>query len=183
MIKTTNMSSDTIPRTANLLPCKQWWKVCFLYGDQEKYYRQVYGKAASQRLAMSQNKNIINFPTKQKIQMEIEPKRKTKNMSFDKSRKISPPTSGDELKINSRVTVLDDPFLFGKDDVELSNDSGITESYSDSFIPNNELCKEFELSESELRNLHLSRGRRGFSGINNKTRSPCGLIDDFTAAE
>lgn len=181
MIKTTNMSSDTIPRTANLLPCKQWWKVCFLYGDQEKYYRQVYGKAASQRLAMSQNKNIINFPTKEK--MEIEPKRKTKNMSFDKSRKISPPTSGDELQINSRVTILDDPFLFGKDDVDLSNDSGITESITDSFIPNNELCKEFELSESELRNLHLSRGRRGFSGINKNTRSPCGLIDDLTAKE
>lgn len=175
MIKAANMSSDTIPRTANLLPCKQWWKVCFLYGDQEKYYRQVYGKAASQRLAMSQHKKIINFPTQ-----EIEPRRKTKNMSFDKSRKISPPTSGDELKINSRVTVLDDPFLFGKDDVDLSNDSGITEI--DSFLPN-ELCKEFELSESELRNLHLSRGRRGFSGINNNTRSPCGLIDDFTATE
>ncbi|XP_037954429.1 protein prickle [Teleopsis dalmanni] len=42
-----------VPRTANLLACKQWWRVCFLYGDQQKYYRQVYGKAAAQRLALS----------------------------------------------------------------------------------------------------------------------------------
>lgn len=24
--------------------CKQWWKVCWMYGDQEKYYRQLYGR-------------------------------------------------------------------------------------------------------------------------------------------
>lgn len=42
-----------VPRTANLLACKQWWRVCFLYGDQQKYYRQVYSKAAAQRLALS----------------------------------------------------------------------------------------------------------------------------------
>lgn len=30
--------------TANVLMCKQWWKVCWMYGDQEKYYRQLYGK-------------------------------------------------------------------------------------------------------------------------------------------
>lgn len=53
-----NMSSSIepvplVPRTANLLACKQWWRVCFLYGDQQKYYRQVYSKAAAQRLALS----------------------------------------------------------------------------------------------------------------------------------
>ncbi|XP_054739343.1 protein prickle [Anastrepha obliqua] len=53
-----NMSSSiepvpVVPRTANLLACKQWWRVCFLYGDQQKYYRQVYSKAAAQRLALS----------------------------------------------------------------------------------------------------------------------------------
>jgi hypothetical protein len=24
--------------------CKQWWNFCFVYGDQTKYYRQLYGK-------------------------------------------------------------------------------------------------------------------------------------------
>ncbi|KAJ1524473.1 hypothetical protein ONE63_010969 [Megalurothrips usitatus] len=25
--------------------CRQWWRVCWIYGDQEKYYRQLYGAA------------------------------------------------------------------------------------------------------------------------------------------
>lgn len=33
--------------TANVLMCKQWWKVCWMYGDQEKYYRQLYAKKAT----------------------------------------------------------------------------------------------------------------------------------------
>jgi hypothetical protein len=28
------------PRTM----CKQWWNLCLVYGDQTKYYRQLYGK-------------------------------------------------------------------------------------------------------------------------------------------
>lgn len=32
---------------ANVLMCKQWWKVCWMYGDQEKYYRQLYAKRAT----------------------------------------------------------------------------------------------------------------------------------------
>uniref|UniRef100_A0A182P9V8 Protein prickle n=1 Tax=Anopheles epiroticus TaxID=199890 RepID=A0A182P9V8_9DIPT len=39
---------------------KQWWKVCFLYGgNQDKYYRQIYGKAASERLAAASAKQMI----------------------------------------------------------------------------------------------------------------------------
>lgn len=30
--------------SANIMMCKQWWRVCWLYGDQEKYYRQLYGR-------------------------------------------------------------------------------------------------------------------------------------------
>lgn len=26
------------------LMCKQWWRVCWMYGDQEKFYRQLYGR-------------------------------------------------------------------------------------------------------------------------------------------
>lgn len=40
-------------QTDSLLACKRWWKVCFLHGDQEKYYRQIYSQAASQRIAIS----------------------------------------------------------------------------------------------------------------------------------
>lgn len=28
---------------SNVLMCRQWWKVCWIYGDQEKYYRYLYG--------------------------------------------------------------------------------------------------------------------------------------------
>uniref|UniRef100_A0A182SQT3 Uncharacterized protein n=1 Tax=Anopheles maculatus TaxID=74869 RepID=A0A182SQT3_9DIPT len=43
---------------------KQWWKVCFLYGgNQEKYYRQIYGKAASERLAAASAKQMTSEGT------------------------------------------------------------------------------------------------------------------------
>uniref|UniRef100_A0A8W7P6T5 Protein prickle n=1 Tax=Anopheles coluzzii TaxID=1518534 RepID=A0A8W7P6T5_ANOCL len=43
---------------------KQWWKVCFLYGgNQEKYYRQIYGKAASERLAAASAKQMATTTT------------------------------------------------------------------------------------------------------------------------
>lgn len=29
---------------AHLLAHRQWWKVCWVYGDQQKYYRQLYGR-------------------------------------------------------------------------------------------------------------------------------------------
>lgn len=43
--------------TANILMCKQWWKVCWMYGDQEKYYRQLYGK----RKLNNMNHTFLNF--------------------------------------------------------------------------------------------------------------------------
>ncbi|XP_052755714.1 protein espinas-like [Galleria mellonella] len=43
--------------SANILMCKQWWKVCWMHGDQEKYYRQLYGKRKINNL----NTNFINF--------------------------------------------------------------------------------------------------------------------------
>lgn len=55
-----SVQTDSMPKTANLLACKQWWKVCFLHGNQEKYYRQIYGRAAAQRLAGYQNNNNNN---------------------------------------------------------------------------------------------------------------------------
>lgn len=35
--------------SANILMCRQWWKVCWMYGDQEKYYRQLYGRRKTHR--------------------------------------------------------------------------------------------------------------------------------------
>lgn len=43
--------------SANILMCKQWWKVCWMYGDQEKYYRQLYGRRKMNNI----NTNFINF--------------------------------------------------------------------------------------------------------------------------
>ncbi|XP_018320218.1 protein prickle isoform X2 [Agrilus planipennis] len=40
---------DNVSSSANVLMCKQWWKVCWMYGDQEKYYRQLYGKKKQQQ--------------------------------------------------------------------------------------------------------------------------------------
>nr|CAH7762005.1 unnamed protein product [Callosobruchus chinensis] len=40
----TAVKRENASASANVLMCKQWWKVCWMYGDQEKYYRQLYGK-------------------------------------------------------------------------------------------------------------------------------------------
>lgn len=57
-MKSATMSNNALKRentsaSANVLMCKQWWKVCWMYGDQEKYYRQLYGKR-------NNNKNVNN---------------------------------------------------------------------------------------------------------------------------
>lgn len=158
------MASDIQPRTANLLACKQWWKVCFLYGDQEKYYRQVYGRAASQRLALSTtsstggineacnshndnisnsgelkrnanpNKEILLFPHKNHKGILIKNphlRKRLSSPSFGEERSLnreqrerSSDRVIDRTEPNSRVTVLDDPFLLGRTP-NLSKDSGI----------------------------------------------------------
>ena len=32
------------PDATNILMCKQWWKACWVHGDQYKHYRQLYSK-------------------------------------------------------------------------------------------------------------------------------------------
>ncbi|CAH0394990.1 unnamed protein product [Bemisia tabaci] len=39
--------------SSNILMCRQWWKVCWIYGDQEKYYRQLYARRPSNQGAFS----------------------------------------------------------------------------------------------------------------------------------
>jgi hypothetical protein len=98
---------DSMPKMANLRACKQWWKVCFLHGDQQKYYRQIYGHAASQRLANYQNNN-------------------NSNNTNDKNSKIIFPikfySANDTQRIQkSSDTISKDPFLA----TENGSDSGI----------------------------------------------------------
>lgn len=148
---TSTSTMEGIPQQANLLACKQWWKVCFLYGDQEKYYRQVYGKAASQRLAMSSNhqedtqpsessastttttddkRPFVTLPTLFPMKHPSRRRSKTHSTSSDrhqqKQANIIHHSKPDIIQPNSKVTVLDDPFLFGVNEyANLSEDSGI----------------------------------------------------------
>lgn len=87
------------PKTANLLACKQWWKVCFLHGNQEKYYRQIYSRAAAQRRLANYgfddidgDKSRVDFPTKLIHE----------NDTF-------------KIKENLAISMHDDLFLFGVD--------------------------------------------------------------------
>lgn len=166
-----------VPRTANLLACKQWWKVCFLYGDQEKYYRQVYGKAASQRIALSSNSSPKNETKEQQSSNSIlltEPRRKLK-IPFERRNNNVILQENDKPNFNSRITVLDDPFLFGIDDENLSKDSGIVPDTSrnhktsdliechqiDGYLSSARDINDLLLSEDELKILHLNKSRRG----------------------
>lgn len=210
----TDMSTatDGIPRTANLLACKQWWKVCFLYGDQEKYYRQIYGKAASQRLALSNqqsdtqstqsNATDATDDKKQTILPTLFPlKQPSRRRSKIQTNGQRPSVNrGESIKPNSKVTVLDDPFLFGLNEhANLSEDSGIdnaafentttnvrrcsTKSYSE-----RELCNDLKINEDDLKNLHLSRNRNGLFHQKNQSFSFSEVnvnekVDDITTLD
>ncbi|GAB0089693.1 hypothetical protein DMENIID0001_042790 [Sergentomyia squamirostris] len=145
-------NSPAIPRTANLLACRQWWKVCFLYGDQDKYYRQVYGKAASKRLAMSAARQMESgSPNTTNDPDVIFPCRSHRGILITKKK-----PEAEETKPNSRVTILDDPFLLGLDPVPNGNQS------RDSGISTAEIQHDLKISEEELKKLQLSRSRTGY---------------------
>ncbi|XP_030753347.1 protein espinas-like isoform X2 [Sitophilus oryzae] len=87
--------------TANVLMCKQWWKVCWMYGDQEKYYRQLYGKqkaGESQRNLFPKNVDLEKSESKQyfsqpnnKIEDIYRNQRFTSDEgAFQSSRNVSP---------------------------------------------------------------------------------------------
>lgn len=135
MFKQQDTENSVQPRTANLLACRQWWKVCFLHGDQEKYYRQVYGRAAAQRLALAQQSTggqttaplsiqTVIYPTKQlhPVVLNGSP---PKTIESRKRHRQSSHLIKEPIIPHSRVTVLDDPFLFGIDNDGCGSDSGI----------------------------------------------------------
>jgi hypothetical protein len=115
MILTRN---DSVPKTANLLACKKWWKVCFPHGDQEKYYRQIYGRAAAQRLASVQKDDEMDkssslrviFPTKRHRPVMID-------SEFRDNRIV---------RAKSIINILKDPFSYEINHVnENGSDSGV----------------------------------------------------------
>lgn len=72
-IKMILKQQNSMPKTANLRTCKQqWWRVCFLHGNQDKYYRQIYGRVAAQRLAGYQNYNNNNNEIIHTIKSNVE---------------------------------------------------------------------------------------------------------------
>lgn len=142
-------TSDTTPKTANLLACKQWWKVCFIKGDQEKYYRQIYGRAAAERISrfhrengtvnvngvdtLSPNQSRIIFPTK------LHPPIMLDRYSGNSFRLDNGALASNESTLNqisaltskSVVNIFDDPFLFGINDRhENGSDSGIDATFT-----------------------------------------------------
>lgn len=132
---TSVQQSDTVPRTANLLACKQWWKVCFLHGDQQKYYRQIYWRAAMQRLGKSPENadkskaqfSKVIFPTKMYSPVVIENGDSFRINEYTKNKKhkaYAKNYDGFELP-KSTVNVFDDPFLFGINEYDHGSDSGI----------------------------------------------------------
>jgi hypothetical protein len=134
--------TDSVPKTANLLACKQWWKVCFLHGDQEKYYRQIYGRAAAQRLANYQepkdegddgrskagSDSKIIFPTKLHSPVVIEKgSHDTFKLQDYQNRRTRSYRDDPIVPGKSIINILDDPFLFGINETvnENGSDSGI----------------------------------------------------------
>lgn len=150
-----------LPRTANLLACKQWWRVCFLYGDQQKYYRQVYSKAAAQRLALSNKAKKSaamtteadtstappplfpkhTIPSTQRRTKKLlkslrnagneEDRHDTDDYNNNRSTVSKEPSKkkNEEVTNNAaKVTILDDPFLFGIDDVADISPSQLNEA-------------------------------------------------------
>lgn len=41
------------------LMCKQWWRVCWMYGDQEKFYRQLYGRKNTSRAIVTSTSSTL----------------------------------------------------------------------------------------------------------------------------
>jgi hypothetical protein len=138
-------NSDTTPKTANLLACKQWWKVCFIKGDQEKYYRQIYGRAAAERMArfhrengdklLSSTQSRIIFPTKLHPPIHLD-RYSGNSFRLDNCNNSNESTLNQigALTAKSVVNIFDDPFLFGINDRnENGSDSGIDATFSNAF--------------------------------------------------
>ncbi|XP_053687192.1 protein prickle-like [Sabethes cyaneus] len=172
---------------------RQWWKVCFLYGNQEKYYRQIYAKAASERLAHAtqqsngngpSGKAAIIFPTKQHRPILINGSRASQRKDADSDRPAA--------SAKKRVTVLDDSFLLGVSEDEQRSDSGINidaatsqpdESNHHLLLQqqqqqsNRGMRRNFHLSNEELRLLNSDKPLPGGGHVVEPAVTPPGLTN------
>lgn len=76
-MKSATMPSNVLKRenasaSANVLMCKQWWKVCWMYGDQEKYYRQLYAKRAVNLKAACETDGVQQYQQQQQQQQQTQ---------------------------------------------------------------------------------------------------------------
>lgn len=54
--------NQNLGQNDHMLMCKQWWRVCWMYGDQEKFYRQLYGrKNTSRAIVTSTSTTVSNY--------------------------------------------------------------------------------------------------------------------------
>ncbi|XP_065305462.1 protein prickle-like isoform X1 [Dermacentor albipictus] len=49
--------AGTVP-ASKVLVCRQWWKVCWVYGDQYKQYRELYGRKTTTTVRMQQTTKV-----------------------------------------------------------------------------------------------------------------------------
>lgn len=141
---------------------KQWWKVCFLYGNQEKYYRQIYAKAASERIAQSQHQQNGSGPTQGKSAIIFPTKQHRPILLNGGGHKKDSDTDRPAPAAKKRVTVLDDSFLLGVSEDEQRSDSGINIDASNQPdepppVANRGMRRNFHLSSEELRLLNSDR--------------------------
>lgn len=61
------LKRENVSASANVLMCKQWWKVCWMYGDQEKYYRQLYGKRAGEKFTLPESQHTFGLMQKSEL--------------------------------------------------------------------------------------------------------------------
>lgn len=141
---------------------KQWWKVCFLYGNQEKYYRQIYAKAASERIAQSQHQQNGSGPTQRKSAIIFPTKQHRPILLNGGGQKKDSDTDRPAPAVKKRVTVLDDSFLLGVSEDEQRSDSGINIDASNQpdeppAVANRGMRRNFHLSSEELRLLNSDK--------------------------
>lgn len=62
MAKNADENNSKLPSSSNVLMCRQWWKVCWIYGDQEKYYRYLYGSRKKSSNSENINGGTLKLP-------------------------------------------------------------------------------------------------------------------------
>lgn len=103
-MKSATMSSNVLKRenasaSANVLMCKQWWKVCWMYGDQEKYYRQLYAKRAVNLKAACETDGVQQYQQQQQHQTFMQLEENYENSAMSGS--VPDVTSGSSAVLGS----------------------------------------------------------------------------------